>query len=175
MEEDQIVDLCVFGCIGAVTLRHKVERRCPRLHITYSRPADTQRSSCVDVTVHIQFVRRRGVVDTDMIYNGEIGAFEGIRFVESARAPLFANASNGSGSAGTIDVYGTLVMGRQALAKAHSITDGNGPLPKIVRGPITDSLERFRPIGWYWLGGYGRFREASLRRVESSSSIGANS
>ena len=26
-----------------------------------------------------------------------------------------------------------------------------------------------------WLGGYGRFREASLRRIESSSSIGANS
>ena len=109
-------------------------------------------------------------VDTDMIYNGEIGAFEGIRFVETPRAPLFAD-----GGAGTVDAYGTLVMGRQALAKAHSITDGNGPLPKIVRGPITDSLERFRPIGWYWLGGYGRFREASLRRVESSSSIGANS
>ncbi len=108
-------------------------------------------------------------VDTDMIYNGEIGAFEGIRFVETPRAPLFAD-----GGAANVDAYGTLVMGRQALAKAHSITDGNGPLPKIVRGPITDSLERFRPIGWYWLGGYGRFREASLRRIESSSSIGAN-
>jgi hypothetical protein len=66
-------------------------------------------------------------------------------------------------------------MGRQALAKAHSIVDGNGPVPKIVRGPIVDTLERFQPVGWYWLGGYGRFREASLRRVESSSSIGANS
>ena len=108
-------------------------------------------------------------VDTDMIYNGEIGAFEGIRFVETPRAPLFAD-----GGASNVDAYGTLVMGRQALAKAHSITDGNGPLPKIVRGPITDSLERFRPNGWFWLGGYGRFREASLRRIESSSSIGAN-
>jgi N4-gp56 family major capsid protein len=108
-------------------------------------------------------------VDTDMIYNGEIGAFEGIRFVETPRAPLFAD-----GGASNVDAYGTLVMGRQALAKAHSITDGNGPLPKIVRGPITDKLERFQPIGWYWLGGYGRFREASLRRIESSSSIGAN-
>jgi hypothetical protein len=39
---------------------------------------------------------------------------------------------------------------------------------------VVDSLMRFNPIGWYWLGGYGRFREASLRRVESSSSIGAN-
>ena len=114
-------------------------------------------------------------VDTDMIYNGEIGAFEGIRFVETPRAPLFADASNGSGSTGNIDVYGTLVMGRQALAKAHSITDGNGPNPSIVRGPVVDTLERFQPIGWYWLGGYGRFREASLRRIESSSSIGANS
>ena len=108
-------------------------------------------------------------VDTENIYNGEIGAFEGCRFVETARAPLFAD-----GGDSTTDVYGTLIMGRQALAKAHSVTDGNGPLPKIVRGPITDTLERFAPVGWYWLGGYARFREASLRRIESSSSIGAN-
>ena len=114
-------------------------------------------------------------VDTDMIYNGEIGAFEGVRFIETPRAPLFADASDGAGSTGNIDVYGTLIMGRQALAKAHSITDGNGPNPSIVRGPVVDTLERFQPIGWYWLGGYGRFREASLRRIESSSSIGANS
>jgi N4-gp56 family major capsid protein len=109
-------------------------------------------------------------VDTDMIYNGEIGAFEGIRFIETPRAPLFVD-----GGASNVDAYGTLVMGRQALAKAHSITDGNGANPSIVRGPVVDTLERFQPIGWYWLGGYGRFREASLRRIESSSSIGANS
>jgi len=108
-------------------------------------------------------------VDTDMIYNGEIGAFEGTRFIETPRAPLFVD-----GGASNVDAYGTLVMGRQALAKAHSITDGNGPSPSIVRGPVTDTLERFQLIGWYWLGGYGRFREASLRRIESSSSIGAN-
>jgi hypothetical protein len=114
-------------------------------------------------------------VDTDMIYNGEIGAFEGVRFIETPRAKVFEDASDGAGSAGDIDVYCTHIMGRQALAKAHSIVDGNGPVPKIVRGPIVDTLERFQPVGWYWLGGYGRFREASLRRIESSSSIGANS
>jgi len=113
-------------------------------------------------------------VDTDMIYNGEIGAFEGVRFIETPRTQLDANASDGAGSTGNIDVYGTHIMGRQAIAKAHSIVDGNGSMPKIVRGPVTDTLERFQPIGWYWLGGYGRFREASLRRIESSSSIGAN-
>jgi len=108
------------------------------------------------------------------IYNGEIGMFEGVRFIETPRAPLFADASNNSGSTGTTDVYATLIMGRQALAKAFSFTDGNGAFPKIVRGLTTDSLLRFNPIGWYWLGGYGRFREAALRRVEGGSSIGSN-
>lgn len=109
--------------------------------------------------------------DTMEIYNGEIGAFEGVRFIETPRAKVFENASNGSGSTGTIEVYCTHIMGRQALAKAHSITDGNGSVPKIVRGPVTDTLARLQPIGWYWLGGYSRFREASLRRIESASSL----
>jgi N4-gp56 family major capsid protein len=113
-------------------------------------------------------------VDSSAIYNGEIGQFESVRFIETARAPLFANASNNSGSSGTIDVYATLIMGRQALAKAFSSTDGNGATPKIVRGTVTDILQRLQPLGWYWLGGYGRFREASLRRIESASSIGTN-
>jgi len=109
------------------------------------------------------------------IYNGEVGAFEGVRFIETPRAKIFENASNGSGSAGTIDVYCTHICGRQALAKAHSVVDGNGPFPRVVRGPVVDVLARFQPVGWYWLGGYARFREASLRRIESSSSIGSNS
>lgn len=113
-------------------------------------------------------------VDTANIYNGEIGQWESVRFIETPRAPLFANASNNSGSAGNIDVYATLIMGRQALAKAYSTTDGNGATPKIVRGTVTDILQRLQPLGWYWLGGYGRFREDSLRRIESASSIGTN-
>ncbi len=108
------------------------------------------------------------------IYNGEVGAFEGVRFIETPRAKIFTDASNGSGSTGTVDAYCTHICGRQALAKAHSIVDGNGPFPRVVRGPVVDVLSRFQPVGWYWLGGYARFREASLRRIESSSSIGSN-
>ena len=105
------------------------------------------------------------------IWSGEIGQFEGIRWVETPRAPVFADA----GSSTTLtDVYATIVVGRQALAKAYSYTDGNGPMPKIVPGPVTDTLRRFVPLGWYWLGAYARFREAALRRIESSSSIGTN-
>lgn len=113
-------------------------------------------------------------VDTAGIYNGEIGMFEAVRFIETPRAKVFTDASNGTSTTGTIDVYCTHIMGRQSLAKAYSMVDGNGAYPKVVEGPVVDTLRRFNPIGWYWLGGYGRFREESLRRIESSSSIGSN-
>jgi len=40
-------------------------------------------------------------VDTANIYNGEIGTFESVRFIETPRAKVFANASNGTQSVGT--------------------------------------------------------------------------
>jgi len=106
------------------------------------------------------------------IWNGEVGAFEGFKFVETSRGPIVSDA----GSSTTLtDAYLTLFMGRQALAVAHSYTDGNGRFPRVRPGPVTDKLWRNVPLGWYWLGVHGRFREASLRRVESASTIGANS
>jgi N4-gp56 family major capsid protein len=106
----------------------------------------------------------------DEIYNGEFGKFEGFRYIETTNAPMFVDAGSGS----TVDVYATLNMGRQALAKAYSTQDGNGAWPHVVQGPVTDKLRRFVPLGWYWIGAYGVFRQSALRRVESSSSIGAN-
>jgi N4-gp56 family major capsid protein len=103
------------------------------------------------------------------LYNGEIGMFEGVRFMESPRAPLFANAANT-----TVDVYGTLIMGQQALAKAVSMGGEYGSQPTIVYGAVTDLLQRFRPVGWKHFVGYGVFRQEALRRIESSSSIGVN-
>jgi N4-gp56 family major capsid protein len=108
------------------------------------------------------------------LYNGEIGMFEGVRFMESPRAPLFADAYNGSGAAGTGDSYGTLIMGQQALAKAVSMGGEYGAQPTIVYGTVTDLLQRFRPVGWKHFVGYSVFRQEALRRIESSSSIGAN-
>jgi N4-gp56 family major capsid protein len=108
------------------------------------------------------------------LYNGEIGMFEGVRFMESPRAPLFANAYNGAGAAGTGDSYGTLIMGQQALAKAVSMGGEYGAQPTIVYGTVTDLLQRFRPVGWKHFVGYAVFRQEALRRIESASSIGSN-
>ena len=109
-----------------------------------------------------------------VFYTGQAGIYQGFRFTETTNAPLFADASNGSGSTGTIDVYGSLFMGDQALAKGFSNADGYGENPITVKGPVVDKLERFQPWGWKHFVGYRRFREDSLWRVESASSVGAN-
>lgn len=174
------------------------------------------------------------------IWTGELGAYEGVRWIETPRAPIFQGAGasatagaytmtsatagtftgsapqvgaalstksggvtvtgtvtiasvasntftvSGSGSvtlagdntvtvaAAGVNVYGTMILGRQALAKAYSFTDGNGAFPHVVPGPITDRLRRFVPMGWYWLGGYSVFRQASLIRIESASTLGGD-
>lgn len=100
--------------------------------------------------------------DKMAIYNGEVGTYEGVIFLESPRAPLFPN----TGVGGTVDVYGTLFLGREAMAQAI------GYARQIVVGPQTDNLRRFFPIGWKSMLGFGRFREGALQRLESASSIG---
>lgn len=100
------------------------------------------------------------------IWQGVVGSFNGFTFIETPRTPEFAGAGSGG-----INVYGALCLGRQALAKAYSYVDGNGPYPSVVPGPVTDHLRRFVPWGWYWLGNYAVFRQASLYRIESASAL----
>lgn len=86
------------------------------------------------------------------IMRGEIGVYEGFRFVEVASSQLAVAAS----------AYNCLFLGNEALAKAYSATDGNGAMPSIRAGAVTDKLQRFRPLGWYWLGGYKIFRPEAV-------------
>ena len=101
---------------------------------------------------------------------GSIGTFNGIEYIENPRAPILDDA----GATSTTNVYQTLIAGRQALAKAFSRAPGFGEQPSIVFGPVTDTLRRFNPVGWYHLAGWGIFRQECMRRIESSSSIGDN-
>ena len=96
----------------------------------------------------------------ESIYAGEIGAFNGAIYIETPRAPVVTD-----GGSGVTDAYLTIFCGQQALAKGVAIE------PHVVRGPVTDTLRRLSPWGWYCLLGYARFREGSLYRVESGSSI----
>lgn len=111
----------------------------------------------------------REYVDPQNIYNGELGEFEGFRFVVSPRARMLANASST-----TVDVYQSAFFGGQAIAKGYSTGGGYGQQPVFGLTPVTDNLERFKGMYWKHFVGYGVFRNESLFRVESSSSIGTN-
>ena len=102
-------------------------------------------------------------VGAESWYAGEVGRAAGAIFVTSPRALVNADAGTAS-----VDVYTTYILGQQAVAKAESIP------PHIVRGPVMDYLNRFVPLGWYAYLGYAEFRDASMNRLHSASSIGAN-
>ena len=62
-------------------------------------------------------------------------------------------------------VYRTFICGQQALAEAVAEE------PHVVIGPVVDKLMRHRPMGWYGVLGFARFREEALYRIETGSSI----
>ena len=64
-------------------------------------------------------------------------------------------------------VYNTIVCGQQAMAQAVAEE------PHVVIGPVVDKLMRHRPMGWYGVLGFARYREEALYRIETGSSIGA--
>jgi len=119
--------------------------------------------SQTDVTDVIAYQIRQ---DGQAVRNGSIGTWGGVEFIENPRAHIQTGAGGGG-----IDVYDTIIAGRQALAKGFSRAPGFGELPQIVYGPTTDHLRRFVSVGWYHLCGYSIFREACLQRVESASSL----
>lgn len=95
------------------------------------------------------------------IWAGEIGAYEGAYYIESPRC---YNAPD-AGAGGTVRRFRTYFAGQQALAEA--VADEFHVIP----GPITDKLMRFRPIGWYGVAGWAIYRQESLIRVETTSTI----
>lgn len=87
------------------------------------------------------------------IWNGEVGVYEGVKFIESPRV-----APDGTD-------YKTVILGRQALVEAVNYE------PKTVIGPVTDKLMRFRPVGWKGLLGWNIYRPEARYVITSESSI----
>ena len=55
-----------------------------------------------------------------------------------------------------------IFMGAEGLAKVYPNVPGFSSMPQTVVAPVSDRLRRFASVGWYWLGGYGRFRAEAL-------------
>src|SRR5690606_20136199 len=93
------------------------------------------------------------------IWAGMIGQYEGAVFIETPRT-YFAAAGDSNAV-----VHRSIMVGQQALAEAVAEE------PHIVFGPVVDSLNRMRPVGWYGVLGWARYREQAIQRIETSSSL----
>lgn len=96
------------------------------------------------------------------IWNGEIGTYEGAFFIETPRAYSAVDAGAGGN---TIRRFRTYFAGQQAMAEACA-EDFH-----VIVGPVVDKLMRARPVGWYGVAGWNIYREESLVRLETTSSI----
>lgn len=96
------------------------------------------------------------------IWAGELGVYEGAFYIESPRCFNAVDAGSGDN---TVRRFRTYFCGQQALAEAVAEEF------HMVAGPIVDKLARFRPLGWYGVAGWARYREEALIRVETSSTI----
>lgn len=96
------------------------------------------------------------------IWAGELGTYEGAFYVESPRCYNAVDAGTGDN---TVRRFRSYYFGQQAIAEAIAEEF------HMVAGPIVDKLARFRPLGWYGVGGWARYRDEALIRVETTSSI----
>ena len=96
------------------------------------------------------------------LYGGELGSWEGVRFIETANA---TNTQSGSGTGGTqTRVYNTYVTGAQALAEAV------WKEPGMEVGVVQDRFNRFSPAGWYGIINWALYRTPALVRIETAAS-----
>ncbi len=99
-------------------------------------------------------------VDPEGIYRGEVGTYQGVKYIQTTRCAPWINAG-----ASNAEVFPTYFFGRQALAEACAVE------PHAVVGPQVDSLKRFFPLGWYALCGWAIYRPEALLRIETSSAV----
>lgn len=100
---------------------------------------------------------------SEQIFEGELGKLYGIRFVETTLAPIFAGAG-----AGGIDVYATIVIGRDA----YGVTDIAGSAkPETIVKPLgsagtADPLNQQSSVGWKACLAAMRLQELAILRIE---------
>jgi len=106
--------------------------------------------------------------ETSNMYAGEIGTFEGVRFIETPRVSAIGDTvaavkNNVAQTSITANAYTTFIVGADALAEAvaeefHIVADG----------VVVDPLKRKMALGWYGIAGWNLFRTASLYAIKST-------
>lgn len=107
------------------------------------------------------------------IYQGEIGTYQGIRFVETSLAKIFPNAGAAESAdegAAKIDVYATLVLGKDAFGISN-ITDGGIETiaKQLGSSGTSDPLNQRSSMGWKANRAVVILSQPSMIRLEHAS------
>ena len=127
-----------------------------------------------DLTEDARWVDAVKYKNPERIYNGEIGEIEGVRFVETTEAKIWAKAGAAkSGSDATkIDVYSTLIFGANAYATTK--IEGGG-LETIIKqlgsAGTADPLDQRATVGWKALKVTEILTQAYMVRIETASTF----
>ena len=103
------------------------------------------------------------------IFEGELGKMYNVRYIETTMAPIWTEEG-----AASIDVYGTLVIGRDA----YGVPDvGGSSKPQTIIKPlgsagVSDPLNQRSSVGWKAYLATVRLDELCILRVESAASVG---
>ena len=163
-DTDEVVaaDVITGSMIRKTVAKLRAANAVPRegmLYAAYMHPEVAHDLRSETGALSFEDIRKYTDPNVGNILNATTGVLGGAYIVETPRA---YTATDGASSA---KVYRTIVAGQQALAEATAVEPG------IVQGPIVDKLMRARPLGWYSLQGWSIYREASLYRLETGSSI----
>lgn len=97
------------------------------------------------------------------LFKGEIGEFAGIAFVETGIAKVFEDA----GAGGTVNVYATMVYGKDACGMTELSGLGMEMIYHAIgTSGVADPLNRFWTSGWKTSTVTKRLREEFMIRIE---------
>lgn len=92
------------------------------------------------------------------IFNGEIGRYEDVRFIETTQMPILSAAGGGTPKA---NVYQSLMIGEDAYGLAFG-------LPPELRDNGIEDFGRKHAIAWYCIMGAGALVEDRVIRLETA-------
>ena len=103
-------------------------------------------------------------IDDSLIRRGEVGEFEGVRFVQNNRVRKGAGSATGH-NAGPANTYNNYFFGYGGLLEyvkedVHTVV-----------GPVVDNLNRFRTLGWYADLGFAVYEPLAIQDVISGASL----
>lgn len=145
----------------ALLRRRKVRPRAGGMYVTLMHP-DVIFDLMTEAPSANAWILPHAYVDTQNIYNGEVGTYQGARYISTTRVTSANNTV-------PVKVYLSYFIGAQALAEA---VGGMGAgEPRVVIGLQTDLLKRFYPIGWKSLIGWNVYRQEAIQILRQTSSL----